>query len=74
MHGVVGAAVHEPVVVVCGHAHVSAIILRELWVMTEWRRKAGREGREGQGYCTWPNGASPHCALQVSVAVSCIHT
>ena len=70
VHGVVGAAVHEPVVVVCEHAHVSAIPLSESWVMTELRREGGREGGrgrggEGQGCCTWPNGAIPHCAVQI---------
>jgi len=49
VHGVVGAAVHEPVVVVCEHAHVSAIPLSESWVMTELRREGGREGGGGEG-------------------------
>ena len=66
VHGVVGAAVHKPVVmVVCGYAHVSAIPLSKSWVMTELRRKGRKGGRkrgreeEGQGCCTWPNGAIP---------------
>ena len=72
VHGVVGAAVHEPVVVVCGHAPVSAIPLSESWVMTRIEEE-GREGGRGRGRVAAP-GHMVQFHMSVLVAVSCIAT